>query len=391
MQFSKPRLLTPANGKHHFFGYYGVCPWDATGRYFVCLETDFHNHMPGLGEKARILLLDLQAGEGKAIAETNGWNYQQGAMLNWLPSDPGRKIVFNDCDATRAWSRVLDVFTGEERVLPMPIYAMAHHHDLAACINFGRLRKNRRVTSLPFGIDKNKDVVHPADDGIYMMDVRTGDVKPILTFDELWKANTDTTSLDDELLAEAGIQFWIEHVAFNPGDTRIHFLARFTDLFKSLVTAMWTCNIDGTDRHLAVPYYLRISHFEWIDDEELIVTMSWPDKKHLNHVQLTDKAGQASWRAIAVDKLVVDGHPHVSPDKRLMATDTYVINGRRRVYVMERDTEALHEVAAFDNPPEINGNIRCDPHPRWNRHGTQLCFDGLGEHGRQVYVVDVSP
>ena len=82
VQFSKPRLLTPGNGKHHFFGYYGVCPWDATGRYFICLETDFQDHMPGIGEKARVLLLDLQTGENKAIAETNGWNFQQGAMLN---------------------------------------------------------------------------------------------------------------------------------------------------------------------------------------------------------------------------------------------------------------------------------------------------------------------
>jgi hypothetical protein len=102
VQFSKPRLLTPANGKHPFFGYYGVCPWDITGRYFICLETGFQDHMPLLGEKARILLLDLETGKGKAITETNGWNFQQGAVLNWLPSDPGHKIAFNDCDATHA-------------------------------------------------------------------------------------------------------------------------------------------------------------------------------------------------------------------------------------------------------------------------------------------------
>ncbi|NMC05400.1 MAG: hypothetical protein GYA24_09320 [Candidatus Lokiarchaeota archaeon] len=390
MRFSRPERLTPANGKHHFFGYYGVCPWDITGRYFVCLETDFQDHMPSIGEKVGILLLDTDTGKHDVIAETNGWNFQQGAQLNWLPSDPGHKIVFNDCDATGTWSRVLDVFTREERVLPMPIYAMARHHDLAACINFGRLYKNRRVTSLPFSIDKNKDMVHPADDGIYMMNVTTGDARLIVSLDDVWKADATTNAVDDELLAEVGTQCWIEHVAFNHSDTRIHFLARFTDLFKSLVSAMWTCNVDGTDRHLAVPYYMQLSHFEWIDDTRLIVTMNWPDKTHKSHVQLTDKVGQGSWRTIAAEKLVVDGHPHVSPDKRLMATDTYIADGKRRVYVMERDTETLHEVAVFDNPPEINGNVRCDPHPRWNRDGTRLCFDGLGEHGRQVYVVDVS-
>ena len=34
--------------KHHFFGYYGVCPWDATGRYVLCLESDFHERPPNM-------------------------------------------------------------------------------------------------------------------------------------------------------------------------------------------------------------------------------------------------------------------------------------------------------------------------------------------------------
>jgi len=27
--------------KHHFFGYYGICPWNKSGKYLVCLESDF--------------------------------------------------------------------------------------------------------------------------------------------------------------------------------------------------------------------------------------------------------------------------------------------------------------------------------------------------------------
>jgi hypothetical protein len=26
--------------KHHFFGYYGICPWDATGQYALCFVSE---------------------------------------------------------------------------------------------------------------------------------------------------------------------------------------------------------------------------------------------------------------------------------------------------------------------------------------------------------------
>jgi len=76
-------------------------------------------------------------------------------------------------------------------------------------------------------------------------------------------------------------------------------------------------------------------------------------------------------------------------DKKLMATDTYIVDGKRYVYIMERDTEKVHEVHSFDNPAIYDREIRCDPHPRWSRDGKQLSFDGLGENGRQVYILDV--
>ncbi|MHA1794255.1 MAG: hypothetical protein ACTSVI_16570 [Promethearchaeota archaeon] len=105
VHYSIPYLLSPPNGSHHFFGYYGISPWSASGRFFACLEVDFHDHLPLLGEKARILLLDLEENTSKVIAETNAWNLQQGAMIHWLPSDPSRKLIFNDSDRNHAFSR----------------------------------------------------------------------------------------------------------------------------------------------------------------------------------------------------------------------------------------------------------------------------------------------
>ena len=89
VKFSTAKQLTP-NNAHHFFGYYGIPPWSQNGRYFICLESSFQDHMPELGETAKIMLLDLQEGTHRYIAETKAWNFQQGSMMHWLPSDPNR-------------------------------------------------------------------------------------------------------------------------------------------------------------------------------------------------------------------------------------------------------------------------------------------------------------
>ncbi|MHA1681561.1 MAG: TolB family protein [Promethearchaeota archaeon] len=394
MKFSKVRVLSPCNGKHHFFGYYGISPWSADGRYFVCLETDFHDHLPALGEVARVVLLDLHEGEARVIADTRGWNFQQGAMLHWLPSGSSRKVIFNDCGGDGAFSRVIDVETGDGWDLPRPVNAVAKNKDLGACVSFARLRTYRKVTSLPCSNDYSKGGVHPRDDGLFIMDLKGGSLDLIVTLDEIWNANGVTAGFPDADFQAMGMGLWFNHVSFNPSGTRLHFLARFPNLFKGLVTSMWTVGTDGSDKHLLVDFYHRLSHFEWVNDTDLVVTMDWPDLKQKSHVRITDRipvadAKAVNWKVIAGDVLVRDGHPAVRPDKTLMATDTYIVDGRRYVYLVDLKTGAVDVVHSFRNPPAYSGEIRCDPHPRWSPDGKQLSFDALCPGGRQVHVVDI--
>lgn len=79
LEFNEPVMLSPFKGKHHFFGYYGICPWNQGNEKLVCLEVDFHDRMPLPGESANI--------------------------LHWLPESP-TKIIFNDCKDGIAISRV---------------------------------------------------------------------------------------------------------------------------------------------------------------------------------------------------------------------------------------------------------------------------------------------
>jgi Tol biopolymer transport system component len=49
------------------------------------------------------------------------------------------------------------------------------------------------------------------------------------------------------------------------------------------------------------------------------------------------------------------------------------------------------DIGRFYAPKELDGEIRCDLHPRWTRDGKTVSIDSVHEGSRQVYVLDVTP
>ncbi|CAN5445001.1 hypothetical protein BH23BAC1_BH23BAC1_06300 [soil metagenome] len=82
--------------KHHFFGYYGICPWNQDETHVLSLESSFQDHLPSIEETARIGLVDVNTGRFEAVTQTNAWNLQQGAMMHWHPKFPNSQIIYND-------------------------------------------------------------------------------------------------------------------------------------------------------------------------------------------------------------------------------------------------------------------------------------------------------
>ena len=77
--------------RHHFFGYYGIDCWNATGEYVLCLESGFHDRPPGPDDVAGVGIVELASGAFHRLAETRAFNLQQGSMLHWLPAAPDRQ------------------------------------------------------------------------------------------------------------------------------------------------------------------------------------------------------------------------------------------------------------------------------------------------------------
>ena len=382
-----PVVAVTQGPKFHYFGYYDKFIHDSTGRYLVGLETDFMDRPPTPDDRAVVGLIDAEQDNGwTPIAETRAFNWQQGSMIHWLGTAPDRLIIHNDVEGDQFVSRVRDVHSGATRTLPRPVYAVSRQGDQAMTLNFARVHRTRAgygYCALP---DPTEGDLAPADDGIYWMDLGTGENRLVVSLAQIVGIRPQE-SMD-------GAEHWFNHLQLNHDGTRFIFLHRWKQLGEASHrnTRMFTAAPDGSDL-CCLSDHQMVSHFDWRDPQHVI---AWarrfdrgPDKLD-RYFLYTDQADEIE--VVGEGALTCDGHCSYSPDKRWILTDTYPQGeARERILILYRPDDGLRvDVGGFYSPAGLQGEIRCDLHPRWSRDGTQVCFDSMHEGPRQIYVMDVS-
>jgi len=367
--------------KKHFFGYFGVSPWNASQKYMLCIETDFDDRMPEPEDAATIGIIDTKTREFKPLVKTYAWNVQQGAFQRWLPTDPDHKFIYNDRVGDRFVSVIYDIETGEKRVLPRAISALSHDGRTALCINYARAKRLRPVIGYAGGSDPTEGVEQPEDDGIFTMDIQTGETKLILSV-------ADVARNYDGPEDFGGKEMWVSHTGLNPSDTRFHFLLRYNRVGMSFRTAMYTAGVDGSDPRRVIEFGNGVSHFGWKDDATVLATMDLEDEgKGSAHVIFPDRENPEYTR-LGREALKQDGHASFSPDGRWMVTDTYPDGKyRQTLYLLDLKTGKHLVLGRFKSNIRYQGAIRCDNHPRWSPDGTMISFDSLHGKSRQMYVI----
>ncbi|MDP6505176.1 MAG: hypothetical protein QF886_16255, partial [Planctomycetota bacterium] len=302
--------LTPSAG-HHYFGYYDKCPWDGTGRYFLSLEIDFIDRPPVPGDVAVIGMVDNENDEWIPVAETEVWNWQQGTMLQWLGSEPDRKIVYNSEVDGRYVSIVQDVFSGETKTMARPIYALSPDGSRAVTLNFSRVHRCRPGYGYEEYEDDWASEDHPAEDGIYGMDMASGDNQLIISLEQIVRDWHDST-MD-------GVQHWFNHLQFCRDGSRFLFLHRWTSAKRRHFTRLFTANPDGSGIRLIADHEL-VSHFDWRDDAHIL---AWARQNEIGDYFFLFTDGTDEKESIGKDVMIVDGHCSYSPDSAWILNDTY--------------------------------------------------------------------
>ena len=394
-EFAKARAVTAGPHDHFFANYFAINAWSPDNRYVLVLETDIKDKLPD-GAPCTLGLVDLEDGNTFIpVTTTRCWNFQEAAMAHWLPWAKDT-FVFNDVRDGRFCAVVMNWRTKEERHFPFPVSAVTEDGEWAISINYARLFLTRPDYGYcGDGQDPRKGVVFPEDDGLFRVNMRTGEAKLIVP----------TAAVKDMVPAvgPSGMSY-LCHTVISKDKKRIYFLSRSVEKsmervkkFKGVnwFTTAFTCNADGSGIRRCFPDGWGSSHFNWKpalserDGRTMIVTAKGQNRVY-THVEVT-VGEEAGARQVGGKAMDFDGHCIYTPDGEFISGDGYFDKKGYRHWKMVRlADDAIKDLGDWWTPETYRDiYCRCDLHPRWRPDGLQLGFNSVHEGSRQVYVMDV--
>ena len=382
-----PAAVAVTSGGHHFCGYYDIQPWNGSGTHLLVLQPPFADREPTGHDPCELGVVELESGQYEPVAMTRAWNFQQGCFAHWHPQAPDEVILYNDRLGDRFVCIELDLVSGDRRVLPRPIAAIDREGKWGASLNFNRLAVTRPgygYSGLPDPFD---DVLHPTDDGLWLMNLETGDHFLAVSMADLAAAYPDHDRIRDAKL-------WFNHTLLSEDGTRVSFLARWIPPgAKRWLTGLFACDLSDGGNLRCVHDYGLVSHYDFAQDGRILAFCNYGQNEWDQPWRfwlLPDGSGDAE--LVAPDEWTVDGHCSYSPDFAWILNDCYPGGEQRRQRLMIRRCQdgRIFELGAYHEPPEFSGPIRCDLHPKFSRAGTRICFDSTHDGTRQVYVIDVA-
>lgn len=370
--------VTPA-GEQCFFGYYDNPAYDLADRRHLSNRVPFRNRLQEPGDVAELAVVDLASGEFTPFATTKAWNFQQGAMLQWLGDQPDT-VFYNTAAAGGEYrSEVRNLATGAVRELPMPLANVARDGSCGVSINFDRVFDFRPG----YGYCQKRDPwlgqKHSSEDGVWLVDVNRASARQIVRMDQVWDAMRHA-------FGGADAKICINHITLNPAADRFVFLARnFPDgEVKRWITTVFVSDLEG---NLSAPLYdaCMASHYWWSDDRTLVFYADGPQGAGLYFADVVTGVQTLIDREF----FGFDGHCSTSPDGRWMLYDSYPRKGYRYLYLYDLERKRGKTLAGLYDEPVVVNDIRSDLHPRWNRAGTAVSLDATFEGFRGIYTVDL--
>lgn len=375
------RRISPA-GVHAFYGYYDSLARNRDGKHlYVTVSTI--DRLPSESDRAEIWISDGL--ENWLLSSTDTWCFQQGCMLQFRPGHE-YEIVYNrfeprDCKYVAVIHNLKD---GSERLLPLPITAVSSCGNVALSINFSRLYDYRPG----YGYCNVKDAfasdLHPANDGLYIVDMDDGEFTLVLSYERIWLTLLKSSDCSNRKLV-------LNHVAFSPDGSRILILLRVFNEDPPWPT--FTLLYDLKTDHISKIFGFG-SHYNWRDSQVLAVTgCDVMKREHVHEITLHEIDTYSGLRReVDPDFFVGDGHCSYSPDRRFMLYDSYSKKSfpyqRLLVYdLLEKRGICLGYFHANEDLYSNNVDCRCDLHPRWSSDGKWITFDSIHEGFRGVYEV----
>ena len=375
----------PMNHLFGYIGHVGTIPWNESGRYIVALRTQFVDRMPGPDDPAEVILLDTANDyQVDPVDTTRAWNVQQGTMLYWNPASPENQFFFNDRDPEtgKVFCVLYDIEqrrrVREYRFEDTPIGngGVSFDGKHFAGINYARMARLRLVTGYLDAWDWTEGVSAPDNDGVFIVNVETGEKRLLVPFRDLAEALRRARPEIDSL------PLFINHTLWSRTGERIFFFARANFGKPGRLNASFTVALDGSDLRQQETHIG--GHPEWDEGTRMIGSVARRQAVYdVDSQQITELIGD---RELFPDP---EGDIALSPNLEWLANG-YKQDGKLHYVIYNRRTQAMFRAGGYDLFGRVSGTLRCDPAPRWNRSGDSLLTPGMMEDGtRQMFILRI--
>lgn len=388
--------VTPNTGRaiHRFFD---TSPISPSGRYIALTRFPFEDRVPQPGDVAEVLLIDLENGEERVVADTRGWDSQLGAQVQWGVDDS--QLFFNDVEIStwRPFGVSLDPSSGRRQELNGTVYMVSPDGRRLASpslLQTGATQKGYGVIVPPEAVTLNQGA--PDDDGLFITDVETGACRLLVSLRQIVESAEPAFDLDQR----ADGDFFGFHVKWNPQGERLMFVLRWKPRGEEKMKHdLITLRADGSDIRVPIPDALwgRGGHHpNWCPDGQTIMMNLKVDGQVLRFVKACYDGADF---AVMSEAAVGSGHPTLHPDGRHLLTDVYLHeplafgDGTTPIRWVDLETGRDETLVRINNDPPFPGpvrQLRIDPHPAWDRQHQRVAFNGCDHGVRRVYVADLS-
>lgn len=377
--YIKIRKISPDDEGQYFYGYYDNRAFHPDRNVHLCHRVSFMDRLPVKEDECQLGILDLRSGEFTPLAVTAAWNFQQGAMLEWNPSNP-EEVVYNIYRDGTYGAVIRNIYTGKERTAERPLANVSPDGKWGLSINMNRVYDFRPGYGYCNQEDIWKGVNAPKEDGVFLVDMESGRAKQIITYEQLEGIfNQEEGCIKSRKIV-------INHITFNQESSRFLFLVRyFPEPGGMWKTGLGTSDLDG-NIYMLRPYTYA-SHYFWGKKGFLMLYGDCGEGEGL--YVMRDQT--QDYTLYDKEMFHEDIHCSYSPDEEWILGDGYQDELLYRpVYLYHVKSKRGMVIGRFFSPHLSNTDIRCDLHCRWNPDGRSASFDSIHEGRRGVYLMDLT-
>ena len=410
-QYAVPlTCITPDDG-FYLHTFYDVCPWSPSGNFLAVTKFPYQGRKPQWGDIAEVCVIDLKGQRIKTAYQTKAWGFQLGANVQWGNSD--RFLYTNDIINEQAVCVRIDLEQGTVKAYAGAKYDIAPDEKSVISPNLLNMNIHQYGYAVPDGPSGAPVSFTKADmerEGLWKTDLAKNEIKLLVPMQRFFEAAEDKEKY-------AGSTGYLFHSKFNKQNTRILQVFRAQTNNTGRNASLFSMDTDGGNLRqcLSADKWNRVArlggsgnHPNWHPDGDHVIMNCVPSWLGFKDMLFCSFRFDGTGFTILSEKHMGSGHPSVAAGGKYLLSDaypkqTYVKAPAGEVAIRLIDLKSDSELILCTIPNDVGGGLRqalpedrvsggsqhkLDPHPAWNRHYNQVCFNGAPAGKRQVFIAD---